>query len=503
MKIGDYEVIKEIGHGGMGVVYKAKDSQNDRLVAIKMLTGAGARDPRERMGLVREARAAGGLKHQNIVTVFDIGQHNGWLYLVMEYLSGGSLDQVLRSSVHLSLVQKLNIMVQVCAGLGYAHARGVIHRDIKPHNIFLPRGLPVKIVDFGLAKVLESEELTLTWSRRTQLAGTPVYMSPEQISGLQLDARTDIWSVGVVLYQLITKTLPFSGRTLTELFQKILHNAFPPLLGSSSGPSQELLGVLERALAKDRSIRYAMASQLEGDLRRILALIGSEQSVPEMRRSEEGEPGRTEHPESTRYAPPVLGFQKKPPEKVRFKNCTFSGSGLREGAKQAVLEIGAIGPIVLIALVLTAISLLPFLLVSTDSFGAEVLATLMLLVWVPVLILLSTRHAAATTASRKCQTCSRRMVRVSKWTRFVSTKTEIAVGLSDCIAALREGSYEDAAKLLSVHGTETPVSYSVTRYILEFWQCRRCLDRSALLIIEDLLEERWKRRDTYMESYTF
>jgi serine/threonine protein kinase len=152
MHIGRYQVVAELGRGGMGTVYKALDPENGKMVAIKTLTGAGGTHPHLRLTLVREARLEGQLTHPNIVTVYDIAQHKGWLYIVMEYLEGAPLDRIIRSKVQIPLSDKLNIVVQACAGLGHAHSRGVVHRDIKPANLFVLRNGSLKIVDFGIAK---------------------------------------------------------------------------------------------------------------------------------------------------------------------------------------------------------------------------------------------------------------------------------------------------------------------------------------------------------------
>ena len=213
-KIGKYDVVDVIGRGGMGVVYRAKDQQLGRLVAIKMMTASIGEDPELVQRFFREARSTASLQHPNIVTVYELGDYSGNPYLAMEYLEGCSLDAILTAGQPLNLVEKLGILVEVCQGLGYAHQRQVIHRDIKPGNIMvLPNGA-VKLVDFGIAHII-GKKVTLPG----QVIGSFNYMSPEQINSKPLDARTDIFSAGIVLYQLLSNSLPFEApNTAATLF---------------------------------------------------------------------------------------------------------------------------------------------------------------------------------------------------------------------------------------------------------------------------------------------
>jgi serine/threonine protein kinase len=531
MNIGPYEVVAEIGHGGMGVVYKAKEPRTDRLVAIKMLTGINAQTPDGRMGLVREARTAGELLHPNIVAILDIGQHKGWLYIVMEYLEGFSLELILKSPVHIEPARHVNLAIQVCSGLSYAHTRGIIHRDIKPGNIFVLKNGPIKIVDFGLAKLAEVTGLSLTKSTNTRVAGTPLYMSPEQINGIQVDGRSDIWSLGVTFYQMLASRPPFNGKTLIALIKSIETDPIPPLDGSLK-MHEELMRVLRRALAKDRNARYATADAFAEDLRGILCSLNAGELNAEVDQGPVSTggtiPSCSDQLESKRYAPLNLGFHEKSPVKVRCGTSKFSESGPVEAVKQYLSELDYSWPwrgkskpgryeqpslTLLIALGFISFALIrvidgPHRVHTWHDFIRDrlsvTIAALALLFAVSIFGIIAPRARRATgTAKRKCRTCFRRMIQVSRWTRFVSTRTEIVVGLSDCMAALREGNFEDAAKLLTVHGTQVPVSYSVIRYNLEFWECRRCLDRSALLIGEDLFDEKWKRRDEFFESYLY
>ena len=264
-KIGKYDVIDVIGRGGMGVVYKAIDPHLDRTVAIKMITTGFAENPTQLKRFFVEAKSLASLVHPNIVTVYDLGDFNGNPYLVMQYLEGEDLDSALKAKRQLSLLDKTNIIIQVCEGLGYAHQRNVIHRDIKPANIMLCRDSAIKIFDFGIAK-MGDQNITRNAS---QIVGTLNYMSPEQVNGHPVDGRTDLFSAGVVLYQLITNRLPFEGESTTNTLLKITREPPPPLKDFLAIYPPELEAVVLRALAKDREERYQSADEMAFDLHQI------------------------------------------------------------------------------------------------------------------------------------------------------------------------------------------------------------------------------------------
>ncbi|HSE47956.1 MAG TPA: protein kinase, partial [Terriglobales bacterium] len=263
-KIGKYDVVEVLGKGGMGVVYKAMDNRIGRLVAIKMMTGGFADNPDLLKRFYREAQSTGTLQHPNIVIVYDLGDQDGNPYLVMEFLEGEPLDKLIASRRETSLVQKLDWIIQCCNGLNYAHQRGIVHRDIKPANLMVLRDGAAKIVDFGIARIGDAS-LTKTG----QVVGTITYMSPEQINAQVVDGRTDIFSAGVMLYELLTGTLPFDGRDTAATLLKIIHEPPPPLKNFLSDYPAELEEVLFRALAKDREERYATAEDFAFDLSRV------------------------------------------------------------------------------------------------------------------------------------------------------------------------------------------------------------------------------------------
>ncbi len=263
-KIGKYDVIDVLGKGGMGVVYKAQDPRIGRTVAIKMMTGAFAENPDLLQRFYREAQSTGILQHPNIVIVHDLGDLDGSPHLVMEYLEGEALDKLIASRRAVSLVEKLDIIIQACNGLHYAHQRNIVHRDIKPANIMVLKEGGIKIVDFGIARLGDN-----TLTRTGQVVGTISYMSPEQISAKLVDRRTDIFSAGVMLYELLTYTLPFDAPDTASTLLKIVNEDPPPLSSRLENAPPELEEVLQKALAKDRDERYQTAEDFAFDLGRV------------------------------------------------------------------------------------------------------------------------------------------------------------------------------------------------------------------------------------------
>jgi serine/threonine protein kinase len=282
-KIGKYTVEGVIGRGGMGVVYKAVDSQIERHVAIKMITSGGDESLLERFK--SEARSTGSLQCPNIVTIYDFGEQDGNPYLVMQYLEGSSLDAIIQKGVSLTLSERLGIIIDVCNGLAYAHQRGVIHRDIKPANIVVLQdgvndGVGV-IVDFGIARI-GGDKTRLT--RTDQIIGSIDYMSAEQLQNKQIDNRTDIYSTGVVLFQLLTGALPFDSGE--DGLYKIVNEPAPPLSKYLKEYPIELEAVVSRALAKKREERYSTAREFASDLQEVQEHLKSETVALLVRRAE-------------------------------------------------------------------------------------------------------------------------------------------------------------------------------------------------------------------------
>src|SRR5258708_28398706 len=205
--LGRYEILGKLGEGAMGVVYRAGDKSLGRVVALKMLSADLGADDELHQRFRREAQAIGRLNHPNIVAVYDLGESEGHLYMAMELLEADDRRALIERQVEIPLADRVRVMGQICEGLGYAHGKGVVHRDVKPANIFVTSGGQVKILDFGLARVATSDTIT----RAGVILGTPDYMSPEQATGRALDLRTDIFSAGAVFYQFLTPPKPLKG----------------------------------------------------------------------------------------------------------------------------------------------------------------------------------------------------------------------------------------------------------------------------------------------------
>jgi serine/threonine protein kinase len=264
-RIGKYRVISRIGRGGMGMVYRCLDETLEREVAVKTLTLEGSLDEESRKRFEVEAKAAAKLQHPNIVTVFELGEDRGVSFIAMELLPGVDLETLLRSGETLLLPEQLDIVIQVCRGLAYAHEHRIIHRDIKPSNIRLLDDGTAKIMDFGIAK-LGGTQLT----KAGMMVGTVHYMSPEQVRGKPLDGRSDVFSLGVILYELLAGRRPFTGEGATEVLYKIVHDPPPPLDTEIGGLAPRLQEVLDRALAKDPEQRYPSAARLADALTDVL-----------------------------------------------------------------------------------------------------------------------------------------------------------------------------------------------------------------------------------------
>ena len=263
--IGRYEIVAELGRGAMGVVYKATDPVLGRAVAIKTINMTLERDGIENYEarFYQEARAAGGLSHPNIITVYDVGKLGDIAYMAMEFIEGVELRELLSSGRPLPLMQAISIAAQVAEGLAYAHERGIVHRDIKPPNIMVSPNGGVKIADFGIARMRASESLTQTG----MMLGSPKYMSPEHVLGKRADQRGDIFSLGIILHEMLTGVAPFSGENVTALMYQIV-NLAPPAPSVRNPEVPELLDfIVAKMLAKALDERYQSAAEVASDLR--------------------------------------------------------------------------------------------------------------------------------------------------------------------------------------------------------------------------------------------
>ena len=262
--IGRYEVIDRIGQGGMGSVYLARDPALDRRIAIKLLKEEF--DEEQRRRFKQEALLAGRLPHVNIITIYDVGDHEGRPFIAMSYIQGETLAQLIHRRAPLPLVRKLRIMEELCAGLQAAHNEGIVHRDIKPANVMVDQSGVVKILDFGIARLLSDGTLK---TQDGTIIGSYNYMSPEQIAGRPLDHRSDIFAVGTILYELLSYTRAFKGSVGDGLLYRVVHGPPPPLREVCSHLDEDLERIVMRALEKDPAKRYRDIEAMRRDLSRV------------------------------------------------------------------------------------------------------------------------------------------------------------------------------------------------------------------------------------------
>ena len=278
-KIGRYQILERVGRGAMGVLYRGHDPVLDREVAVKVMLTDFAEDSEQlRPRFYREAKAVARLQHRNIVTIFEFAEEADQPHIVMEFLRGQPLAERMEAEPPLTLDDKLDIVAQLCSGLAYAHSQGVVHRDVKPANVFLLADGTVKLLDFGIAKLTTS-----TMTRQGDVLGSASYMSPEQVSGSDsVDGRADVWSTGVLLYELLAGRRPFEGDTPTNVIVKILKEDPEPLDAIVAGLPKQLAALVGRALEKDPDRRVSRAEELGRELQWIRKALQATGDLPPM-----------------------------------------------------------------------------------------------------------------------------------------------------------------------------------------------------------------------------
>jgi serine/threonine protein kinase len=512
-KFGRYKLVRLLGAGGMGQVFEAIDNDDQR-VAIKVIRGPQAISKEARIRFIREVRATSQLRHPNIVAVRDMGQVRGNLYMVMEYLRGVPLTRFIPGPPSLSLGSKLSIAAQSLDALGYAHSRGIVHRDFKPANVIILADKSVKIVDFGLA------ELANLSNSVVQGCGTLPYMSPEQLLRQNIDARSDIWSAGVTLFELLTGRLPYE-RVLDIPWST------PPVLPHGFQLDQDLNAILARALARDSQMRYANAALFGADLRQLMRrcedsdpLAEKGYAVPTNDAAEhtgEKTPNRAApvfepqqplrpilktEPESTakHYSLPNLNFRLPMEGALETTVKSLKWGKKRQSLRQWRERISSDSVIRKYLMLFS----LPYVVTMLLGWRFESQMRVLFFLFAPLLVLhlfiwlalsFSMKACSAFLVQEQMAVCGRcrlRMRLTARFDRACKNREDVIFGYRDCLAALKNGLWQDAAKLLSIYGVKfvSEFDYLITHigYYLGFFECSTCGHHVARLASYEFME---------------
>jgi len=467
----------------MGVVLKAKDSRDNTSVAIKLINSSGIWDQNARTALVREAEVTARLQHPNIVSIYDVGQHDGNLYIVMEYLRGRTLQWLIQNRWPLTTELRLQILIQLCEALAYAHERGIFHLDVKPLNmIVLSDGL-VKVLDFGITARAQI-------SSSMGCGGTPPYMSPEQVNGTKVDGCSDIWAAGVTLFQLFTGRLPFIADANGSIYHHIV-NTPVPTLPKTVPLSRELTHLLQRAMHKAPEKRFHGAEVFATELRRLAPAAYGRKWVLMPSHGMPIERTTEVTMETLLFAPERRQVVDPASEVNASKVHRETGAEPASPKLYKTLNIGFDGePVGAVTISGGRFSISDPLAPKSNGKPKK---------WI-------VRAMEKLYNRPRCPTCRRPMRRRSSWKSFAKYNVEVVRNQNDCIAALRSGFWPDAAKLLCIHGVERPslhaknVIATPLRNNLDFFECGACACHLARLFTDELIEERWLTRPQYLEA---